>query len=147
MRLLRQAKWQSAKDEYEAVLRYGDSGGVAEARLGYIALHHEADPGRALDYYNRGIALAESADHSRLLVGKGAAHRALGQYSQAERSYRRALLADENSVEAWFNLGNVLQDLKRPSDAIEAFRRVIEIQPDGPLAARATEQVTHLERE
>ena len=55
------------------------------------------------------------------LLVKGAAYRALGQFSEAERSYRQALVADENSVDVWFNLGNVLRDLMRPSDAIEGL--------------------------
>ncbi len=145
--LLRQGKWQPAKEEYEAVLRYGDADGFAHGRLGYIALQHQADPARALDYYKQGIALAGSGDRGRLLVGKGAAYRALGQFSEAERSYRQALVADENSVDVWFNLGNVLRDLMRPSDAIEAFRRVVEIEPNGSLAARAKEQIARLENQ
>ncbi len=145
--LLRQGRWRLAKDEYEAVVRYEDTDGVAHGRLGYIALQHEADPAHALDHYKQAIALAGSSDRSRFLVGKGAAHRALGQFSEAERSYRQALVADENSVDGWFNLGNVLRDLMRPSDAINAFRRVLEIEPNGALAARANEQIARLEKQ
>jgi tetratricopeptide (TPR) repeat protein len=145
--LLRQGRWRPAKDEYEAVVRYGDTDGVAHGRLGYIALQREADPEGALDYYKRALALAGSGDRGRLFVGKGAAHRALGQFPEAERCYRQALVAAETSVDVWFNLGNVLRDLRRPSDAIEAFRKVVEIEPNGSLAARANEHIARLENQ
>ena len=139
--LLRQGKWQLARREYERALLHGDTGGVAQGRLGYIALQHQADPSAALERYNIGLAVAGAEDRDKLLVGKGAAQRALGQYSAAEHSYRQALELDGASVEAWFNLGNVLRDLERPTDAARAFRQVVEIDPNGTLALRAKRQI------
>ena len=143
--LLRRGMWQLAKAEYEAALRHGDTNGAAQGRLGYIALQHEAEPARALDYYDRGLSVVEeNAERGRLLVGKGVALRALGQDVEAERAYRRALEANDHDVNAWFNLGNVLRDTGRPQQALTAFRRVVEFEPDGSLAAPAGQRIEQL---
>jgi tetratricopeptide (TPR) repeat protein len=143
--LLLQGRWQQAKVEYEVALRHGDTDGLAQGRLGYIVLHHEADPGGALNYYNEGVAVAgAAAERASLWVGRGVALRALGQDAAAERSYQQALMADSQHVEAWFNLGNLLRDSGRRPEAMEAYRRVLEFEPEGSLAPLASARIEQL---
>ena len=77
--LLLQGRWQQAKVEYEVALRHGDTDGLAQGRLGYIVLHHEADPGGALNYYNEGVAVA----------GAAAKHETINQPARVEIRVRR----------------------------------------------------------
>lgn len=53
-----------------------------------------------------------------------------GKYKESVPFYRAAI--DEGRYEpfAWFNLGNALVQLKRPSVALVAYRRAVELLPD-----------------
>ena len=44
--------------------------------------------------------------------------------------YRRATVADPRYALAFFDLGNVLDEMRRLPDAIEAYRRAIALAPD-----------------
>ncbi len=50
-------------------------------------------------------------------------------YGRAEQFYRMATEGDPGYALAFFDLGNVLDELKRMPDAIAAYRRAIALQP------------------
>ena len=51
------------------------------------------------------------------------------QFLEAERLYRRATIADPNYALAFFDLGNVLDELQRLPEAIEAYCTAIRLVP------------------
>lgn len=143
--LLREGAWTEAKSAYEAALRYDDTAGVAQGRLGYIALKWESEPARALEHYHRALSLVQGREErASVLVGRGAALRALGRHGEAESTLRQAVREDDRCVDAWYNLGNLLEATGRRAPALEAFRRVLEIEPRGSLSAPARARMERL---
>src|SRR6202041_3152722 len=55
--------------------------------------------------------------------------RVQGLFFEAERLYRRATIADPNYALAFFDLGNVLDELQRLPEAIEAYCTAIRLVP------------------
>ncbi len=49
--------------------------------------------------------------------------------SRAEELYRRATEADPSYVLAYFDLGNVLDELNRPDESIAAYRKAVTLSP------------------
>ena len=118
-----------------------------------LAMLDEARREEGLRHLQRGLALAranradEAADALRMAVAANPnlreAHIALGFHYQ--RSGLLAKAADEfhtvanleGDFLAYFNLGYVLVELARYEDALDAFRRCLELQPN--------DSATHLE--
>src|SRR5689334_7418891 len=60
----------------------------------------------------------------------GVAHGALGQFSQAEIAYRRAVNLEPRNVKAWNNLAGLLyENLQRPVDGIRCMHQALKIDP------------------
>jgi tetratricopeptide (TPR) repeat protein len=53
----------------------------------------------------------------------------LRQYARAEEFYRHATEIDPNYVLAYFDLGNVLDELERISESIAAYKRAVALSP------------------
>jgi tetratricopeptide (TPR) repeat protein len=50
-------------------------------------------------------------------------------YGRAEELYRRATVADPDYVLAYFDLGNVLDELNRLDESIAAYRKAVTLSP------------------
>jgi tetratricopeptide (TPR) repeat protein len=83
---------------------------------------------RAMEAYNRAIALHPGHVHAHLNVGR-LLHEA-GEVEAAETHYRQALSANPESALAAFNLGVALEDQERVGEAIEAYERALRFDPD-----------------
>ena len=140
---MQQGRWKEAAEHYRQALEYDDTEGVAQGYLGYIALQHQDDPGRALEYYDEALAQA-SAEKPRLLLGRGAALKALQRLEEAENAYLEALRLDSTYVDTWFNLGNLYLATGRSSAAETAYRQVVKIGADADLLSRATNKLKQL---
>ena len=88
-----------------------EAGQIDEALLGYETVL-ELAPGHAASAINLGTIFYNRRD-----------------YVRAEQFYRMATENDDSYALAFFDLGNVLDELKRMPDAIAAYRRAIELQP------------------
>lgn len=64
---------------------------------------------------------------------EGRSHQFQGKLAAAERAYRKAIKADQDFVEAYNNLGNVLVDRERLQEAAGAYRKAIKILPNHPM--------------
>ncbi|MGB8844693.1 MAG: tetratricopeptide repeat protein, partial [Terracidiphilus sp.] len=53
----------------------------------------------------------------------------LRQYGRAEELYRHATAADPGYVLAYFDLGNVLDELERLDESIAAYRKAVTLSP------------------
>lgn len=47
----------------------------------------------------------------------------------ALKNYQKAVKLDPTLIEAWVNLGNVLEDLGRSSEAVEMYKKAITVEP------------------
>ena len=102
----------------------------------------------AMDWYERGLALepvdpaGAVAAYERAIAGRpdladahnnlGRLHHDRGALALAGSSYRIALCLKNDVALYWFNLGVVVEDLGRTSEAIVAYERALEI--DSQLA-------------
>lgn len=64
-----------------------------------------------------------------LWLARGQAHQRAGRNIDALVCFREALLADRYAIRAHYHLGEVLRDLGRYSDAFDAWRTVLTLQP------------------
>lgn len=83
--------------------------------------------------YDEALALADRAVAAAPTDGaawhlKGRAHHLLGDLAAAEAALREAVRL-RSLAPVWNDLGNLLADLGRPAEAVEAFRRAIAADP------------------
>jgi Flp pilus assembly protein TadD len=57
-----------------------------------------------------------------------------GKADEAVERYREALALDPDYIDAWTGLALALAELKRFDEAIEAGKRLVELEPDDPLS-------------
>ncbi len=104
---------------------------------------------QAIEQYQRVIALTDNAAHpspwvrSTTFARMGSAYRALGDWSQAKESFRRALEINPKDGSSWIALGIVNQLSGDLTDAVQAYSRGVQIQPSDVgylLLARALEE-------
>lgn len=62
-------------------------------------------------------------------VARGSAHQRAGRNVDALLCYREALEANRSAIQAQHHLGEVLRDLGRDSEAFDAWRTVLTLQP------------------
>ncbi len=135
--LLRQGEWVAAEKQYLQALEYGDTAGEAHVKLGYIALQHRGDFAAALGYYEQALALRSDA---LTWVAYGVSLRAAGRLQESEKAYKKALAIDAGWADAWYNLANLYRDEGRVNQAVDAYRRVVDLAV-APLDKRALEQI------
>jgi tetratricopeptide (TPR) repeat protein len=79
----------------------------------------------AVDNYESILLL--DARHAPACINLGTIQYNQRQFVQAERLYRRATVADPDYALAFFDLGNVLDELQRLPEAIEAYCNAIRL--------------------
>lgn len=72
---------------------------------------------------------------------RGAAQLALEHYDQAEEDFRRALDLDADHVPSMNDLAVLLIIRDRKAEAERLLERILELQPDDPVAARTLERL------
>jgi tetratricopeptide (TPR) repeat protein len=85
-----------------------------------VALADLGEKEKAIDYYQRAIAIEERVTRYN---GLGNVYRDLGRYDEALAAYKRATELDPKDATPHNGLGNVYRDLGRPDDAIVAYQR------------------------
>jgi tetratricopeptide (TPR) repeat protein len=70
--------------------------------------------------------LGTPRDGALLRYSLGLEHEKAGERERAVAYYRQALERDPRYSAAWKALGKALQELRRPAEALEAFRKGIE---------------------
>ncbi|MEW6260221.1 MAG: tetratricopeptide repeat protein [Thermodesulfobacteriota bacterium] len=100
---------------------------VAQINLGVFVAERDG-PEAALPYFLRAIQIKPNDVEARF--NAGLAYRQIGRYAEAVQQYRMAVTLNSGYVEAWNNLGVVL-DLTGDRDAARAaFERALSIDPD-----------------
>lgn len=72
------------------------------------------------------VAVAQSIEQ---LYQKGNAALQAGQYSQAETIWHKIIQLNPNNATAYKNLGNALYYQKKLDQAIEAYKKAIQLNP------------------
>ena len=75
-------------------------------------------------------AFAQIGDDAKLQYNKGIDYYQLGQYTQAAESFRQAVNLDPNYIDAYYNLGALMEYLGKDEDALNAFKQIILRKPE-----------------
>lgn len=92
------------------------------------ALANDGQPELALAAYD--ALLARSPGNVDVLLGRGIVHARLGRFQEAERDLRAAAAAAPTYADVWSALGNTYAWSDRPEQAVDAYTRLIALQPD-----------------
>lgn len=79
-------------------------------------------------------AVQANPGHPALHLNHGLALRVLGRSEAALESLRNALRLDHANVDALFHIASVMVELRRPAEAITAYRALAALRPDYPDA-------------
>jgi tetratricopeptide (TPR) repeat protein len=93
-------------------------------------LRHAGRPREAVAAGLRAVALRR--DLAPALCNLALAHCDCEKYAEAESCYRRAIASDPGCAEAYHGLGNALRAQGRTSEALEAYRRMLQVEPNYP---------------
>lgn len=128
--LLREAiaAWEEAQQERSKA----DQEPLAEAEQDYQAMgdqfFHLNDYGKAIEEYNKGIALDPKSE--TMLVSRGICYSKLGEQRRAIEDFDRAIAVDAENMYAYYLRGTVYEWLNENRRAIEDYDRAIEINPE-----------------
>lgn len=70
------------------------------------------------------------AEDAKVEYNKGIDFYQLGQYEKAAESFKNAIDLDPNYIDAYYNLGSILEYLNKNEDALTAFKQIILRKPD-----------------
>ena len=78
---------------------------------------------------------ADLASEAKLEHSKGVDFYQTGAYEQAAECFKKATELDPNYIDAYFNLGSLMEYLKQDDEALNAFKQIILRKPDDYEAA------------
>lgn len=84
---------------------------------------------------NMGLVFAqddfyEPPTEAKLQYNQGVDYYKLGQYDQAMASFRQAINLDPNYIDAYYNLGSILEYLRQDEAALAIFKQIIVRKPE-----------------
>lgn len=85
---------------------------------------------------NAGIAFAAPAElfnpsaEAKLEYNRGVDYYKIGQYDRSMAAFRRAIELDANYIDAYYNLGSILEYLHQDGAALAVFKQIIVRKPD-----------------
>jgi YaiO family outer membrane protein len=107
-----------------AITNFDDA--YAQAR----ALANGGQPEQALAAYD--ALLTRAPGNVDVLLGRGIVHARLEHWPEAERDLRTAATAAPAYADAWSALGDMYVWSGRPTQAVDAYARLIALRPDDP---------------
>ncbi len=72
----------------------------------------------------------EPSIEAKLEYNQGVDFYRIGQYDQAMAAFRRAINLDPNYIDAYYNLGSILEYLRQDEAALAIFKQIIVRKPD-----------------
>ena len=72
----------------------------------------------------------EPPTEAKLQYNQGIDYYKIGQYDRAMASFRQAISIDPNYIDAYYNLGSILEYLKQEEAALAVFKQIIVRKPD-----------------
>lgn len=77
-----------------------------------------------------GVSFAAISTDAKLQYNKGIDFYQLGQYEQSAQCFKEAIDLDPNYIDAYYNLGSILEYLKQDEAALAVFKQIIVRKPD-----------------
>lgn len=74
--------------------------------------------------------LYDTSNEAKLEYNQGIDFYKSGQYDRSMGAFRRAIELDPNYIDAYYNLGSILEYLKKEDSALEIFKQIIVRKPD-----------------
>ncbi len=130
--LIRQEKYDEARDEVESLLKEDPSNVVAMGSLATVFVHLKEQQ-KALAIYQRMMELDPHRDTAYLGAAKILGQ--LDQYEAAVATVNKLLAIQPESVEAYTVLGDLALDREDYQAAEKAFRRALSLDAHSSLAA------------
>lgn len=125
IRLAQTGNFAAASAVFRGILERVPSHAGATEGLGLVALE-QGDAIAACDYFQRALEAGARAD---LLYNLGNAEAMAGRVAEAAESYRLAVGVAPDFIEAWFNLGEVLEKLDQLDASVAAYQKVVALDP------------------
>ena len=72
----------------------------------------------------------DTSNEAKLEYNQGIDFYKSGQYDRSMGSFRRAIALDPNYIDAYYNLGSILEYLKQNEAALDIFKQIIVRKPD-----------------
>lgn len=121
--------------------RAGDAAGARTLRERAAAMAPTARLHRQLAEAaeRAGDATAARIHEARQHFHLGKAEYRRNRLAEALREFRAAAALDEAHVASWYRAGEMAYHLQRPADAVAAFHRVVQLEPDHERAVRFLE--------
>lgn len=76
------------------------------------------------------VATASIATDAKLQYNKGVDYYKLGQFEESASCFQKAIELDPNYIDAYYNLGAILEYLKQDEAALAVFKQIILRKPD-----------------
>lgn len=76
------------------------------------------------------ISFGEIATDAKLQYNKGIDYYQLGQFEESANCFKNAIELDPNYIDAYYNLGSILEYLKQDEAALAVFKQIILRKPD-----------------
>jgi len=118
--------YTAAGDTYRRIIEMDPQNLDAYFYLGYIEFMLN-DYQSSEDYYKRGLQI--DPENERILNNLAETQRLAGNYDDAIETLRDLARIKPSEV-VWFRIGNIYAETNRLYDAIDAFERSLEIDPD-----------------
>ena len=99
---------------------------------------------KAIQYYSR--ALAIDSKNADVRVDRAIAYHATGQNDVAKRELLEVTREQPTHKNAWLNLGVVSRDLGDRAEAIRAWERYLELDPQGEHAEDVRQEIASLKQ-
>ncbi|MBD5401905.1 tetratricopeptide repeat protein [bacterium] len=77
-----------------------------------------------------GTTFAAIATDAKLQYNKGIDYYKLGQFEEAASCFKNAIELDPNYIDAYYNLGSILEYLKQDEAALSVFKQIILRKPE-----------------
>lgn len=76
------------------------------------------------------ISFGAIATDAKLQYNKGIDYYQLGQFEESANCFKKAIELDPNYIDAYYNLGSILEYLKQDEAALAVFKQIIIRKPD-----------------
>ena len=87
------------------------------------------------------ISFADIATDAKLQYNKGIDYYQLGQFEEAASCFKKATELDPNYIDAYYNLGSILEYLKQDEASLAVFKQIILRKPDDYESVYKTEEL------
>jgi tetratricopeptide (TPR) repeat protein len=89
-----------------------------------------------------GIAFASISTDAKLKYNKGVDFYKLGQFEESAQCFKQAIELDPNYIDAYYNLGSLLEYLRQDEEALAVFKQIILRKPDDYEAVYRTAELS-----